>query len=1627
MIGVTCLLGGAAKAQTRDTSQALPCQYDDGGLQALCELGKRSRPEGASDYLPALDEFAIALSVYGRSRGAHGARPGLAQLRDHLVEAVPEFKTRVDALVELSQARGDKAQFRGQLIQVLLCPYVLDHGLANTQKVCGDAGPTPADVTRRGEIVQAINAYYATKGSKQPCNTPKEDPICVEVESLPLNTYDILRDWLPALDAEARRQERCQSADPADCALALLDAAQVTAAALAADELLAQWLPGGGAPGSTRCLASLATKIPGTGSSVDSAQGFPRLLPDVSSLWANPDQTARRALETRLSQWRSKGRALADAPHAISQLSDECLRSAITEVVAAVPGASVKVSSDAPRFDAAGHIVVFPFSSEHGFHDFASQGDGPLAALRVRFSALRRDDCPPDGVVGSLSLIGRYRDSANAWQGLEVAVGVEEIRFTAMCHGNLAFSSHQISPEQLRQSLGKLLPPPLRLVDAAAKLHFQPGATGPGRLTLTVTAHVGITGSDDAEEVTWDIGAGGTSLDAAMLMAKVKPVLERRLAPVLGDAVSSAGLYLAPPEGCGPDGAPSQMRGIRLYACLRLPSSMGLPNDLPAVLTTIDIDPQGKIQIMPSRGGLAAVQDALTGVLADKVGEWSGKLGVNQTILSRFQAEPTLDGIRLQLALQLDIDGTTVPWQLTLNVPYRGGTSLEDQILAQRPTADALVSIARNAADRAVAEVLDKALARLSLPGIRITDRNIAKRSIVLELSLPIPGFEPQTIPIDLRNPGNLDSTLQAALRSAIQKALSPIPEVTLAGVTMKQVHLLKDRWALGAVAVLYKDVTVGVTVPLDGRFIPEFDAKSISASAVAAMLNGALGDSIKTLTDGKIGASFEMIDGLPTVRISGEIDLTLVGPLSLAGQLNARISQRNHLVVERLRLECKGACWVTLGEFEIGDFSIAVDLPKPKNFAIGAKLALTPGAQTEKMLRLQAELTVDNPIRIDGSLQLLHSANLGTFNGMLDPGGERMHVRGAIQLPVLEIPLGSVEIELDGKRCLLSGKGSQSFLGIGDVSIDTRLKFGKCKGSEHSDSAMAPPAPGICHAVERSDVSVCGEGRGSVLEQEVILAAAMSLLPLRAPVAQARINILGIDLDTEIRRNTVRLRGSLGGIAKITLLLPALGTLKPKYVEGLLAQLLKPKFDWDAIRRRDITVSLIPSSSSSPSDSDSETLEQASSVSDAAARQAILTSSQAGNANPPFATGRVQMSTTYTSGPSLSLDCSAKAERLYAGAGAGSRWWGVSREVCGIKQPLLLDANQLVYGLTTLAIFCEQEGVGCKADTLKVTQAIEGKDASAIPARPINLSPVVRDALWKPWTYEGNNSLIGVLLALANDPSLESGLQAACVYRGFLPNGPCLDAVAIVHGTTGRFAFGDRLGLYESSLLWMVINHDPKDPRIPSNLEAFLASNSKVAMVGSGGGSIFVLLGEVSGPPRNFLKIQRLSFDDQGALRLGDTPVSASFSNARLPITAIGGWFIDRTIGEQRLIAHIGGTIKNDAVCSISLSGISYCSFVPDHPGVVYAYVHDSTLGSIVERSESCLQREVDFWVRNDMLMPRTTASSNWSQSAEFLQRIQAAADEWVDPLPTFTSSSFRSNPRLLITNPPTPCEAKL
>jgi hypothetical protein len=1626
LIGMVCLFGGATKAQTRAASKASLCEFDDGGIQALCEIGSRSMPSGTNDYLPALDEFAIALSVYSGSRGAGGTRPELSQLREHLVVALPELKSRVDTLIEHSQAKEDETQFREQLIQVLLCPYVLDHGLAPTQKVCGDAGPTPAELTRRLDIIQAVNAYYAAKNSNQPCTTPTADPVCIETESRPLEVYDILRDWLLALEAEAHRQKRCQSADPAECALALLDAAQTTAAALTADQLLAQWLPGGGAPDTTRCLTSLAATVPGTGSSINLEKGAAKPLPDVISLWASPDQTARRELETRLSEWRAKGHALANGPHAIAQLPDACLHRAVSEVVAAVSGVRPTPFSDAPRFDAAGHIVAVPFSSDHGFHDFASQGDGPLAALRVRFPALPARECPPDGVVGALSLIGRFRDPANAWQSLEFAVGVEEIHFTALCQGSLAFSRHQISPEQLRQALGKMLPPPLRLADATAKLNFLPSPSGPGSLTLTVTAHVGIVGSNDAEKVTWDIGTGGTSLDAAVLIATVKPILERRLAPVLGDAVSKAGLYLTLPKGCGGDGESSQAHGIRLYACLRLPSRMGLPNNLPAVLTTIDFDPQGRLQIVPSHDSVAAVQDALTKALAEQVGEWSSKLGVNQTILNRFHAEPSADGLRLQLALRLGIGGTTVPWPLTLDVPYRGGKSLEDQFLDQLPSAKDLAKLARDTADKAVLQAIDDALARLELPGIRIKERDIAGRRLLLELNMPIPGFEHLCVPVDLHNPDNIDSALKSVLRQKMTEALSAMPEIALAGITMTQTHLLKDRWALASIAILYKSVTVGVIVPLDGRFIPVVDRSTISNPAVTAMLNGVLGDSIKKLTGGVLHVDFELIDGLPTLRISGGVDLTLLGPLSMAGKLNARVSQRDGLTVERLRLECKGACWVTLGEFQIGDFSIAVDLPRPKNFAIGAKLALTPGAETEKLLRLQAELTVGDPIRVDGSLQLLRSANLGTFTGVLDPAGERMDLQGALQLPVLEIPLGSAEVELDGKRCVLLGRGSQNFLGIGGVSIDTQLRFARCKGSELSGVPMTPPTTGICHVVERSDVSVCAAGFGNVLKQRVGLSGAMSLLPLRAPLVLTKINILDIDLDTEIRRNMVRLRGSLGGVAKITLLLPTLSTLNPEDVKRLLSQLLKPKLDWDAIRRRDITVSLIPSSSSQEHDDDSEASEQASSANDSMARQAISTASHALIPSPPPPARGVPVSTTSQGGGGPSLDCSTN--RLYEAAGAGPRWWGISSGICALKQRLLLDASQLVFGSTSLAIFCEQEGVGCKGNKIYVTAATEGKDASATLTRPIDLPDDVVAVIGKPWSYQGTNNLVGLLFALASAPSSKPTLSPKCLFRDAGPGGACNFAVAITQVSATAFAWGTQFDIDQSSLLWMVLNLDPARLRIPTNLESIAGSTTDVSLAGSDGKSIFLLPGKVIGRSRNILRLKRLSLDSQGALRLEDTLISATFSSARLPVTASnGGWLIGRIASERKLVAYLGETIKKEATCSISLQGISYCRFTSDAPGLAYAYVRDSARNTIVERSESCLHHDMDFWIHNDMQILPAPSLDYWSQSPEFLSRIQRVADEWANSSADRTRTSFRSNPRLLVTNPLTPCEAKL
>jgi hypothetical protein len=252
--------------------------------------------------------------------------------------------------------------------------------------------------------------------------------------------------------------------------------------------------------------------------------------------------------------------------------------------------------------------------------------------------------------------------------------------------------------------------------------------------------------------------------------------------------------------------------------------------------------------------------------------------------------------------------------------------------------------------------------------------------------------------------------------------------------------------------------------------------------------------------------------------------------------------------------------------------------------------------------------------------------------------------------------------------------------------------------------------------------------------------------------------------------------------------------------------------------------------------------------------------------------------------------------------------------------------------------------------------------------------------------------------------------------------------AVAISHGSAIAFAFGTKFDIDQSSLLWMALNLDPARLRIPTNLESIAASTADVSLAGSDGKSIFLLPGKVIGPSRNILRLKRLSLDSQGALRLEDTPISATFSSARLPVTASnGGWLNGRIASERKLVAYLGETVKKEATCSISLQGISYCRFTSGASGLAYAYVRDSARDTIVKRSESCLHHDMDSWIHYDMQIWPVPSPDYWSQSPEFLSRLQMVADEWANPSVVPTGTSFRSNPRLLVTNPPTQCEAKL
>ncbi|CAN4277584.1 hypothetical protein LJR125_000441 [Pseudoxanthomonas sp. LjRoot125] len=1530
----------------------------------------------------------------------------MEDVRAKLVAGNLDLQEHADSVLTLVPNLGEeRKEVRLEIVQTLLCPYLADERAKSIKYPCGKEGPAWDSLRHRKKIVQAFNQRYKERHGKL-CPLA----VCMEADLGPVDMVNALSEWMSPLRAEVSRA--CAEKSVEHCQATVAAAALRTASALVVDEhvadALANFKPSGtslpqGQNVVASCLGSIAKDVTSFAEARDfenAASGTPplaskELFQNVARLWAATDQRPRQRLERRLDAWREQARRLRDGE---LQLDARCLKPSLDPILARATNrlSAPRLTAEVIALDTQGNLPALRLSRRANYYDFVTRGRGPLAAVRLRYSVA--DDMPTcrnSRVTGELSLILRYQDSDGDWKARELATGIDDLSMSGICESapTLAYDRATLSDMQLRGALQQLLPAFVQIRDSVGELRYMPEKGGPGRLALVISARIGVAGGDKVLPVAWDLTQGSISFDRAELFNSIRPLLKEHLSTLL-DATT---LSFSPPTECPQrPSADSRAGGFVMYACPRLPA-MTEP-----VLVQLEMDPVGRLKVDLPPDSIRAVQLGLVSWLERQRLSNGMRLDVPREEFD-VRVDELSDGIRIKFSSSLTLGGSAVPWPVSLDLKFRGGIALDDQLSQQLR---GLGDWAKAQAEANFLRELDEALHNLALPGIRIVERNIKERTVTLELSTPIQKLEKLVVKLQLNGDGEqMRLAMKAALQRKINDELSG-ETIQLPGVTLDSLSVQGQAWVLNAQAVFQDSprVAVPVTLPLYGNFRP-----SMGPDAAKQALSGLLFSRIKEL-GGVAGQAFtvapEWVDGALSLRIHAKVSLSLFGDQGFVGELDAHVAQGRGLVLDRIKATCQVAtCWVPAGPFQVGGFSLAFDPEKMRDLAFGATVAITPAMSTRQMLRLDAQLTIGTPIVLSGQLILLDSLHIGRFSGTLNAPEGTMRMEGSFEIPYLGIPISRSLLELDGKRCVLVSQWNDKLLGVA-VDIQTGLVFARCKRDMASASTAIAQIYELCQSAGPADVAICGRGEGEVLKQRVSVTATQALMPMGLPSLSATVEVLGINLSTEIRRSRVVMRGRAGGLASVTLILPPAGQFDRRQVEQLLRKLLEPKLSWDAIREREITLSLLPEGTSSKeADSayrvNNEETKQDETKGTKPTRQV--------QGLPCGQDGRV--CTTFSNGSAIWID-DAPCRIVVGEEGGNTRSWNLSQEVCtgGLKNGLLLNARSDLLDEYRVAIFCPKSG--CAENTLHVSDVTGPSTPNVSTLRAIKIPDRVIGKARLAWTPAAINNSIGALINFVNVGNKHSDFDWVCILP-IQQDQSCMTSLVV---------YGNQL--YQAA--WAAFERLPSD-----------SPYAVIASLGGEGIRLAGIEGIVSGATgwiqaagldqnqvivatnREWFTVYR---GTDGSLAKGNTLSLRSRQFFWPPVEVISQSPRPEYGG---ILAYVARHESKFRDCQLLAQRMIFCGDLDSRgvlAGRLYGIESPDRQASIVVRSIDCLSQGMDLW-KNEGLAKEWIAfgAAGATPSIDKMSRFVHGLSQWAS---NAKPHWLHANPALLVYHPPIVCE---
>ena len=439
---------------------------------------------------------------------------------------------------------------------------------------------------------------------------------------------------------------------------------------------------------------------------------------------------------------------------------------------------------------------------------------------------------------------------------------------------------------------------------------------------------------------------------------------------------------------------------------------------------------------------------------------------------------------------------------------------------------------------------------------------------IVAVADATLPGLgQLSDLKITITNKG-ISADAGPVLRTAVGAKLAELTKdgaLSIAGAKITNIKLKSDAPLSIEGTISYGGFLAPVTVDILPKLNVQVRKPSI-AEAFAA-LKPLLG-MVSNVSDIQL---IDEPDGLPTLKVEVQVGIPLIGSAFTAGAVVEARNGTNLRFAGPVSITLPTP-WIPLTYVAIGRIRSRIDLNEFKDVTIGASLTIAPGEGTYEIVGVDGDLHVGpNSVDLNSILKVI-SIPLGQSNGSWRFKEGMLEVTvGSSNLPDI-IPLPSGRIVIDGQACAFAGSASTKFLGAELASVRAGvLVAGFCQVGPPRDPLVVEiikrcgdrgPLARLCLFGEIAFGSISGSGLFSTRLDQIV------------PTVSGEFNLAGLArFDVGLNAARARLATKVLGF-RLAIVLPSVTGLNEDFLRNLIANLLKPSIDLQALLHGDIQIS---------------------------------------------------------------------------------------------------------------------------------------------------------------------------------------------------------------------------------------------------------------------------------------------------------------------------------------------------------------------------------------------------------------------------------------------------------------------